>query len=54
MINKKENDYGTGIPRHEAEILARTLWPSLKAYLESEEGQREFADWKLKNKNRTK
>ena len=44
---KKVNDYGTGIPYHEVEALARVLLPEIQAYFESEEGQREFAEWKV-------
>ena len=43
---KKVNDYGTGIPLHEVEALARVLLPEIQAFFESEEGQREFAEWK--------
>ena len=43
---KKVNDYGTGIPYHEVEDLARVLLPEIQAFFESEEGQREFAEWK--------
>lgn len=43
---KKDNDYGTGIPKHEVEALARILLPEIQKYFESEEGQREFAEWK--------
>ena len=38
---KKPNDYGTGIPYHEVEALARVLLPEIQAFFESEEGQRE-------------
>ena len=52
---KKVNDYGTGIPYHEVEALARVLLPEIQAFFESEEGQREFAEWKAKrNRNRTR
>ena len=44
---KKPNDYGTGIPYHEVEALARVLLPEIQAFFESEEGQREFAQWKV-------
>ena len=44
---KKPNDYGTGIPLHEVEALARVLLPEIQAFFESEEGQREFAEWKV-------
>lgn len=43
---KKVNDYGTGIPYHEVEALARVLLPEIQAFFESEEGPREFAEWK--------
>ena len=43
---KKPNDYGTGIPYHEVEALARVLLPKIQAFFESEEGLREFAEWK--------
>ena len=43
---KKVNDYGTGIPLHEVEALARVLLPEIQAFFKSEEGQREFAEWK--------
>ncbi len=52
---RKVNDYGTGIPVHEVDALARILLPKIQAFFESEEGQREFAEWKTqKEKNRTK
>lgn len=41
---KKVNDYGTGIPYHEVEALARVLLPEIQAFFESEEGQREFVE----------
>lgn len=52
---KKPNDYGTGIPLHEVEALARVLLPEIQAFFESEEGQREFAEWKAQQEQeRTK
>ena len=44
---QKVNDYGTGIPNHEVEALARVLLPEILAFFESEEGQREYAEWKV-------
>ena len=41
---KKTNDYGTGIPSHEVEALARVLLPEMQKFFESEDGQREFAE----------
>lgn len=43
---KKVNDYGTGIPVHEVDALARILLPKIQVFFESEEEQREFAEWK--------
>lgn len=45
---KKPNDYGTGIHYHEVEALARVLLPEIQAFFESEDGQREYAEWKAK------
>ena len=33
---KKINDYGTGIPYHEVEAIARVLLPEIQAFFESE------------------
>lgn len=43
---RKINDYGTGIPYHEVEALARVLLPEIQRFFESEEGKREFVEWK--------
>lgn len=48
MAQKKINDYGTGIPYNEVETLARVLLPEIQAFFQSEEGQREFAEWKAR------
>lgn len=42
------DNYGTGIPLHEVEALARVLLPEIQTFFESEEGQREFAEWKAR------
>ena len=47
---RKINDYGTGIPVHEVDALARVLLPKIQAFFESEEGQREFLEWKSQQK----
>ena len=44
----KKKDYGTGIPKHEIESLARCLLPEIQKFFESEEGKREFEEWKVK------
>ena len=52
---RKINGHGTGMPYHEVEALTRILLPKIQAFFESEEGQREFAEWRAqKEKNRTK
>lgn len=48
LQKKKPNDYGTGIPYHEAEALARILLPEIQAFFESEDRQREYDEWKTK------
>ena len=35
-------------PKHEIESFARCIFPAIQAYFESEEGQKEFAEWKAK------
>ena len=49
-INIKKKDYGTGIPRHEIEALARCLLPEIQKYFESEDGKKEFERWKRQQK----
>ncbi len=46
MTKKKQADYGTGIPLHEVEALARVLLPEIQKFFESEEGQKEFRERK--------
>ena len=48
MAKKKHNDYGTGIPKHEMEAFARILLPEIQKFFGSEEGKREFEEWKVK------
>ena len=46
MSRRKKLTNNSGIPQHEIENIARILLPDILAYYESEEGQREFAEWK--------
>ena len=46
MASKDPSDHGTGIPLHEIEALARVLLPEIQRFFESEEGQKEFREWK--------
>ena len=54
MSSKKPTDHGTGIPRHEIEALARCFLPDIQAFFESEEGKREYEDWKRQQTEDTK
>lgn len=51
---KKRKDYGTGITEHEVEALARCLLPEIQKFFESEEGKREFEEWKKEQENKDK
>ena len=46
MGRKKKLINNTSIPQREIEIIARCIFPDILAFYESEEGQREFAEWK--------
>ena len=46
MARKKKLINHTSIPQREIEIIARCIFPDILAFYESEEGQREFAEWK--------
>lgn len=46
MARKKKLINNTSIPQREIEIIARCIFPDIIAFYESEEGQREFAEWK--------
>ena len=42
-----------GIPEYEMESLARILLPIMQEYLASEEGKRDYAEWKKRKKEST-
>ena len=46
MGGRKKLTNNTGIPPHRIEAIARCILPDVLAFYESEEGQREFAEWK--------
>lgn len=50
MSRRKKNN--TGIPDFEIDSLARALLPAMRAYLNSEEGQREFKAWQAERQQR--
>lgn len=41
------------IPDYEIEALARSLLPEIQKYFESEQGKKEFAKWKARQKIKT-
>ena len=49
----KKKDYGIGIPQQEIEALARCLLPQIQKFYESEEGKREFEEWKKKQASKS-
>ena len=46
MGRRKKLVNHTNIPLHEIERIARCILPDILAFYESEEGQKEFAEWK--------
>ena len=48
MSRRKKLINNTGIPQYKIEAIARCLLPDIQAFYESEEGRREFAEWKAR------
>ena len=46
MGRRKKLINNTNIPQYQIEAIARCIMPDILAFYESEEGQREFAEWK--------
>ena len=46
MVRRKKLINNSDIPQHQIEAIARCIMPDILAFYESEEGQREFAEWK--------
>ena len=46
MSRRKKLINNSDIPQHQIEAIARCIMPDILAFYESEEGQREFAEWK--------
>lgn len=46
MGKRKKLINNSDIPQHQIEAIARCIMPDILAFYESEEGQREFAEWK--------
>ena len=52
---KPPEDKANNIPTDEAiEAFARRILPAIRAYYESEEGQRAFAEWKKRKEEGVK
>ena len=48
MSRKKKMINNSDLPDHEIEAIARCIYPDILELFESEEGQKEFAEWKAK------
>lgn len=46
MGRRKKLINNSDIPQHQIEAIARCIMPDILAFYESEEGRREFAEWK--------
>ena len=46
MGRRKKLINNTNIPQYKIEAIARCIMPDILSFYESEEGQREFAEWK--------
>ncbi|MBR4291425.1 MAG: hypothetical protein IKT52_12435 [Oscillospiraceae bacterium] len=46
MSRKKKPVNNSGIPQHIIESIARCILPDIIAYYATEEGQRQFQEWK--------
>ena len=53
MARRKKAVNRTNIADYKIEAIARCLLPDILAYYNSEEGQREFAQWQREQKNTT-
>ena len=50
---KKPSEIISGISEDALETLAEALYPDILEFFNSEEGQREFAEWKASQQNKT-
>ena len=53
MSRRKKLINNTDIPQHQIEVIARCILPDILAFYESEEGQREFSEWKKQREMET-
>ncbi len=50
---KKPSEIISGISEDALETLAEALYPDILEFFNSEEGQKEFAEWKASQQNKT-
>ena len=50
--DQSHNSSGMDIPDYAIERIARCMFPMIRSYYESEEGQRELAKWKSMQKEK--
>ena len=50
FIHDKRGEYKmrSYLPKHEVEAIVRAFYPAIVAFFETEEGKREFEEWKAK------
>jgi len=46
LSQEKSGEKGIELPEYELEAIARCIYPAIVEFFESEEGKREFAEWK--------
>ena len=51
MGRRKKLINNTSIPQYKIEAIARCIMPDILAFYESEEGQKEFAEWKAQRES---
>ena len=42
----------SGVPKHELEAIVRTVLPDIIAFFQSEEGRKEFHEWKQEQEHK--
>ena len=52
MARKKKLINNTPYPDYVIDAMARCLWPDIQAFFESEEGKKEFAEWKAQQEGK--
>ena len=52
MARKKKLINNTPYPDYVIDAMARCLWPDIQAFYESEEGKKEFAEWKAQQEGK--